>query len=113
VQSSTTTKGNDVNTDTSGILAQYLDTCKERNKWSMKLHKLRNPSPRVRRERNEFRKSLMALFGPQEGNRAWAVFIRSIRSDMLHAKNEQAYFKKKANGLNKVLRYLRKSGYKG
>lgn len=98
-------------TNTSGVLAQYLDTCKERQKWAMKLHKLRNPGIKVREGRNEFRKSLMSLFGPKEGNRAWAVFIRSIRMDMLHAKNEHAYFKKKANGLVKVLRYLRKSGY--
>lgn len=102
-----------MNTDSSGVLAQYLETCKVRDSWSMKLYKLRNPGAKVRRDRNEFRKSLMALFGPEEGNRAWAVFIRSIRKDFTHAKNEHAYYKAKARGLCKVLKYLRKSGYKG
>ena len=97
--------------NTSGVLAQYLDTCKERDKWTQKLHKLRNPGIKVMEGRNEFRKQLMSLFGPKEGNRAWAVFIRSIRKEMHHAKTEHAYYKAKANGLVKVLRYLRVSGY--
>lgn len=98
-------------TNTSGVLASYLDTCKERNKWNMKLHKLRNPGIKVVKERGEFRKQLMSLFGPKEGNRAWAVFIRSIRKEMHHAKTEHAHYKAKAKGLVKVLRYLRVSGY--
>lgn len=98
-------------TNTSGVLASYLDTCKERDKWTMKLHKLRNPGMKAVKSRGEFRKHLMSLFGPKEGSRAWALFIRSIRKEMHHAKTEHAYYKVKAQGLVKVLRYLRVSGY--
>jgi hypothetical protein len=111
VQSSTTNKGNDVKQNISGVLTAYLDTCKERQKWSQKLYQLRNPSIKVLKGRSEFKQNLTELFGPKEGLRAWAVFIRSIRKDTLRAKNEHAYYKAKASGLAKVLRYLRKSGY--
>jgi hypothetical protein len=95
----------------SGVLTAYLDTCKERDKWTAKLSKLRNPGIKVLKARGEFKQSLADIFGPKEGLRAWAMFIRSIRKEKHHAKTEHAYYKAKANGLAKVLRYLRKSGY--
>lgn len=93
----------------SNVLDAYLDACKERSKWTMKLSKLRNPGAKALEGRSQFKKTLNELFGPTEGPRAWAKFMRSLRKEQLHAKSEHAYYKAKARRLCVVLRYLRKS----
>lgn len=85
----------------------YMQACKERDKRSMELYRLRNPSVATQQKSSLLFTTLVQAFGEREGKREWMKYVHALRADKKRLKDEHRAYKHKAQTYLRFLNQLR------
>ena len=85
----------------------YTLACKERDKRSMELYQLRNPSVATQQKSSTLFTTLVQAFGEREGKREWMKYVHTLRAEKKRLQDEHRAYKHKAQTYLRFLNQLR------
>ena len=90
------------------VNAAYVKACKERDKRTMELYRLRNPSVVSQQKSSLLFTTLVQAFGETDGKREWMKYVHTLRDEKKRLQVEHGEFKTQAQICLRILKALRK-----